>query len=183
MSTNMEKGSYYKKVLEALLFCSGKALKLRELSGLIPELSSKEISLLIEELKRDYEDRGVRIVEVAGGFRVETAPEVAEFIRNYLNPKSFRWTKPLLETLAIVAYYQPITRAEISAKRGGIEVGPLLKILLERGLIRVVGKKPIPGRPALYGTTNFFLEYFGLKSLDDLPPLKELDRLKGEEVI
>ncbi len=113
---------------------------------------------------------------------MESNPEVSEYLKKFFQPRSFRWTKPLLETLAIVAYFQPITRAEISAKRGGVEVSPHLKTLLERGFIKVVGRKAIPGRPALYGTTTYFLEYFGLNSLQDLPPLEELEKLlmKGE---
>ncbi|MCS7200180.1 MAG: SMC-Scp complex subunit ScpB [Caldimicrobium sp.] len=183
MSLSPEQRKYYKKAIEALIFCAGKAIKIGELSKIMRELSTSEILELIEELRKDYEDRGIRITEVAGGFRAESAPEVAEILRSYLGPKNFRWSKALLETLAIIAYYQPVTRTEISAMRGGVEVGPLLKVLLERGFIRVVGKKQVPGRPALYGTTGFFLEYFGLKSLEELPPLRELERIVGKEDI
>lgn len=175
----IEKRDFYKRVIEAILFCAGKPVKLREIVKVLEGISSAEVLRILEELKKDFEGRGVRIVEVAEGYRVESAPETAEYLKRYLKPKEFKWTKPLLETLAIIAYFQPITRAEISAKRGGVEVGPLLRLLLERGLIKVVGKKPIPGRPALYGTTEFFLEYFGLKSLQDLPSLTELEKLLG----
>jgi len=168
---------FYKKVIEALLFCAGKSLKTKEISEICDNLSISEVKKILEELKKDYLERGVRLVEVADGYRIETIPEVADYIKKLFKPKKFRWTKALLETLAIIAYFQPITRAEISAKRGGVDVSSSLKILLENDFIEIVGKKPVPGRPALYGTTKFFLEYFGLKSLEDLPPLEELKKL------
>lgn len=174
--------SFYKKVIEAILFCAGRAVKVKELLALFEnQLSQRELEDILEELKRDYEFRGVRILPVAGGFRVESSQEVSEYLKKFFQPKSFKWTKPLLETLAIIAYFQPITRAEISAKRGGVEVSPHIKTLLERGFIRVVGRKAVPGRPALYGTTTYFLEYFGLNSLQDLPPLEELEKLMLKE--
>ncbi len=174
--------NFYKKVIEAVLFCAGRSVKVNEFITLFEkELSSKEIEGLLEELQKEYEGRGVRILPVAGGFRVESDPEVALYLKKFFQPRSFRWTKPLLETLAIIAYFQPITRAEISAKRGGVEVSPHIKTLLERGFVKVVGRKEVPGRPALYGTTNYFLEYFGLNSLKDLPPLEELEKLIQRE--
>jgi len=173
---------FYKKVIEAILFCAGRPVRVKELVSLFEnQISPKEIESILEELQREYEFRGVRILPVAGGFRVESDPEVSEYLRKFLQPRTFKWTKPLLETLAIIAYFQPITRAEISAKRGGVEVSPHLKTLLERGFIKVVGRKEVPGKPALYGTTNYFLEYFGLNSLKDLPPLEELEKLIHQE--
>jgi len=182
--TNLqEKRGFFKKVIEALLFCAGRPVKVRELATFFKDLLSvAEIEELLEELQRDYVERGVKIFPVAGGFRVESDPEVGDYLRRFFQPKTFKWSKALLETLAIIAYFQPITRAEISAKRGGVEVSPYLKVLLEKGLIKVVGRKPIPGRPALYGTTPFFLEYFGLNSLQDLPPLEEIEKLMPKEV-
>lgn len=176
-----DRKSLYRKVLEAIVFCAGKPIKPKDIVKVFEDLTPREVEAIFQELKRDYEGRGIRITEVAGGYRAESAPEVSEYLKRFFKPKEIRWSKPLLETLAIIAYFQPISRAEISAKRGGVEVGPLLKVLLERGFIRVVGRKPIPGRPALYGTTDFFLEYFGLKSLQDLPPISELEKLMGEE--
>ena len=173
----MRELKFYKKVIEALLFCAGKSLKAKEISEICDNLPISEVKKILEELKKDYLERGVRLAEVAEGYRFETIPEVADYIKRLLKPKKFRWTKALLETLAIIAYFQPITRAEISAKRGGIDVSSSLKTLLENDFIEIVGKKRVPGRPALYGTTKFFLEYFGLKSLDELPPLEELKKL------
>jgi segregation and condensation protein B len=176
-----EQRSLYKKIIEALLFCAGKPLKIKDIQGVIENISPSEIENILEELKLDYSNRGLRIVEVANGYRVESAPEVSEYLKKYFQPQGIKWTRALLETLAIIAYFQPISRAEISAKRGGVEVGPFLKSLLERGFIKIVGRKAVPGRPALYGTTSFFLEYFGLKSLEDLPPLGEMEKLLQKE--
>jgi segregation and condensation protein B len=176
-----EKRNFYKKVIEALLFCAGKPLKIKDLQGIIEDLSTSEIKEILEELMMEYGQRGLRIVEVASGYRVESAPEIADYLKKFFQPQGIKWTKALLETLAVIAYFQPITRAEISAKRGGVEVGPHLKNLLERGFIRIAGRKSVPGRPALYGTTSFFLEYFGLKSLQDLPPLSEIEKLLQRE--
>ncbi|PMP68939.1 MAG: SMC-Scp complex subunit ScpB [Thermodesulfobacterium geofontis] len=173
----MKDQTFYKKVIEALLFCAGRSLKIKEISEICDKIPVSEVKSILEELKNDYSERGIRIAEVAEGYRMETIPEVAEYLKKLLKPKKFRWTKALLETLAIIAYFQPITRAEISAKRGGVDVSNSLKILLENDFIEIVGKKNFPGRPALYGTTKFFLEYFGLKSLKDLPPLEELKKL------
>jgi segregation and condensation protein B len=173
----MKDKGFYKKVIEALLFCAGRSLKAKEISEICDKLPVSEVKKIVEELKADYSDRGLRISEVAEGYRIETIPEVSDYLKKLLKPRKFKWTKALLETLAIIAYFQPITRAEISAKRGGVDVSSSLKILLENDFIEVVGRKPVPGRPALYGTTKFFLEYFGLKSLNDLPPIEELKNL------
>ncbi|MFN3567549.1 MAG: SMC-Scp complex subunit ScpB [Caldimicrobium sp.] len=176
-----DKRDYFKKVIEALLFCAGKPIKIKEIADILEKkLTIEEITSILAELQREYSERGIRIAQVAGGFRVETAPEVAPYIKKLFPSQGIRWSKPLLETLAIIAYFQPITKAEISAKRGGVEVSPLIRTLLEKKFIRIVGRKNIPGRPLLYGTTSFFLEYFGLKSLDDLPPLSELEKILSE---
>jgi len=171
----------YKKVIEALLTCSGRPLKLKEISKICDDLPIEVVRNILEELKEEYKDRGIQLVEVAGGFRMESSPEVASYLRKFFKPKGFKWTKPLLETLAIVAYFQPITRAEVSAKRGGVDVSGSLKILLEKGFIEVAGRKEVPGRPILYKTSRFFLEYFGLKSIKDLPPLEELRKLVRQD--
>lgn len=173
----MKDQKFYKKVIEALLFCAGRSLKLKEISEICDKLPIDEVRKILEELKNDYSERGIRLAEVAEGYRMETIPESAEYLKKLLKPKKFRWTKALLETLAIIAYFQPITRAEISAKRSGVDVSSSLRVLLENDFIEIVGRKNLPGRPVLYGTTKFFLEYFGLKSLDDLPPLEELKKL------
>jgi len=171
-------GDLIKKALEAILLASGKTIRLKELKVLFPEVSEEDLRNLLYELVLEYQGRGIRIREVAGGFRMETVPEVSEYVRAYLKPKPQRLSRAALETLAVIAYYQPITRAEIERMRG-VDASASLKILLERELIRVVGRKEVPGRPLLYGTTEKFLEVFGLKDLRDLPPLEELKRLSG----
>jgi len=171
-------GGLIKKALEAILLASGKTIRLKELKVLFPEVSEEDLRNLLYELVLEYQGRGIRIREVAGGFRMETVPEVSEYVRAYLKPKPQRLSRAALETLAVIAYYQPITRAEIERMRG-VDASASLKILLERELIRVVGRKEVPGRPLLYGTTEKFLEVFGLKDLRDLPPLEELKRLSG----
>ncbi len=176
MSHNPDK-ELYTKVAEAMLFCAGRAVKPEELAKICEGLSLKEAREIFESLQEKYSQGGIRINRVAGGFRMETVEEVSPYLKKFLAKKGFKWTKSLLETLAIIAYFQPITRAEIAAKRGGVDPSGSIRTLIERGFIKIVGKKDIPGRPLLYGTTQFFLEYFGLNSLKDLPPLEELKKL------
>ena len=178
MSHSPEKALYI-KVAEAMLFCAGRAVKPEELVRVCEGLTLREAKEIFETLLKEYSERGIRIAKVAGGFRMETVPEVSPYLKKFLSPRGFKWTRSLMETLAIIAYFQPITRAEISAKRGGIDASSSIKALIERGFVKVVGKKDTPGRPLLYGTTDFFLEYFGLNSLKDLPPLDELKKLVG----
>ena len=173
----MENG-LLKKALEAILLASGRTVKPRELKVLFPGVSEEDLWRVFSELVLEYRGRGIRIREVAGGFRMETVPEVAEYVRAYLKPKPQKLSRAALETLAVIAYYQPITRAEVERMRG-VDASASLKVLLERQLIRVVGRKEVPGRPLLYGTTERFLEVFGLKDLKDLPPLEELKKLLG----
>ncbi len=168
-----------KKALEAILLAAGGPVRPGELKEVWPGVEEEDLRAMFQELAEEYKDRGIRIREVAGGWRMETAPEVAEEVRSYLRPRPRRLSAAALETLAIIAYHQPITRAEIEARRGVDSSGPL-RFLLEAGFIRVVGRKQIPGRPLLYGTTEYFLEFFGLRSLQDLPPLEEIRKLAGK---
>ncbi len=167
-----------KRALEAILLAAGRPVRIKELLEIFPGTSEPELQAVLKDLMATYQERGIRIREVAGGYRLETAPEVAEYVRAYLRPKPRRLSPAALETLALIAYHQPITRAEIEAARGVDSSGPL-RLLLEKGFIRVVGRKEVPGRPILYGTTDYFLEFFGLKSLKDLPPIEEIRKLSG----
>jgi segregation and condensation protein B len=133
----------------------------------------------ILRLQEVYATRGIRLVAVAGGFAFRTAPEVAEYVREATAQKPVKLTRAQLETLAILAYRQPMTRPEIDDVRG-VDSGPVLKLLLERHLVRILGKKEEPGRPLLYGTTPTFLELFGLRSIRDLPTLREFTELTEE---
>jgi segregation and condensation protein B len=139
----------------------------------------KQVRELLKELEDAYAGRGIVLGEVAGGWLFRTSVEYAPFVREMSSEKPVRLTRAQVETLAITAYRQPITRPEIDDIRG-VDSGATLKLLLERDLVRILGKKDEPGRPILYGTTGQFLEFFGLKSLKDLPTLKEFTELSDE---
>ncbi len=146
------------------------------------KFSRTDIQAALLEIERDYAEnpqRGILLSEVAGGWQFRTRPENSAIIRGFYQTKPTKLTKPSLETLAIVAYRQPITRVEIDAIRG-VDSGGVLKTLLEKNLLRIVGKKDEPGKPMLYGTTQEFLELFQLKSLKDMPTLKEFRELEEE---
>ena len=168
-----------KSVIEALLFVSKRPLRIREIKKVLDEdiqLKELEVLALIEELKIQYiqERRCFRIAEIAGGFQLRTQPEYSPYImRLFKYDQNERLSQPALETLAIVAYRQPITRADIEKIRG-VDVGGLLRMLYDKGLIKILGRKEMPGRTIIYGTTQLFLEHFGLRSLDDLPKAAEL---------
>jgi segregation and condensation protein B len=161
-----------KAIMECLLFAAQEPITIKEMATIM-ELHVEEAEELLAELTLDYNDtdRGLQIQAVAGGYKMTTKPAYAPYVEKLCRPKSNPLSKPALETLAIIAYRQPVTRAEIEAIRG-VKVDHLLSNLLERNLIQEVGRKDTPGRPILYGTTNAFLEYLGLYSLKDLPPLE-----------
>lgn len=168
-----------KQVLEALLFAAEEPLSVRRLSAMIEEASPAMIADLVRELNADYlrESRAFQVQEVAGGFRLVTRPEYATWVRELRAAgASPRLSQAALETLSIVAYKQPVTRAELESIRG-VAVEGVLKTLVEREQVRIVGREEGLGRPLLYGTTDHFLEYFGLPSLDALPRPDELEIL------
>ncbi|PIS34518.1 MAG: SMC-Scp complex subunit ScpB [Candidatus Omnitrophica bacterium CG08_land_8_20_14_0_20_41_16] len=168
-----------KSVMEALLFASEKPLTLEKIRDILDNLSAQEASRLIEELKVEYEqaNRGMRIIEIAGGFQMITASSFAPFLKKLFKDRNIeRLSKPALETLAIIAYKQPLTRSEIELLRN-VNVDGIMKNLLGKNLVRICGRKKTPGNPYVYGTTRQFLEYFGLKSLQDLPRIKEFSAL------
>jgi len=160
-----------KMILEALLLASPEPLTIRRIAEVIG-LDEKDAAILIADLQKEYEQpwRGLAIREMAGGYVLTTRPEVAEYVDRLLQPRSKGLSHAALETLAIIAYRQPITRAEIESVRG-VKVDRALETLLERRLVAEVGRKEAPGRPILYGTTPEFLKYFGLKDLSELPPV------------
>jgi len=163
-----------KTVIEALLFASDRPLMLEQIKDVLDNLAADEIRKNIEELKEDYEktNRGIRIVEIAGGFQMIAPPVFASFLRKlYKQRRAERLSTPALETLAIIAYKQPVTRLEIESIRN-VNVDGMIKSFVEKGLIRITGRKKAPGRPRVYGTTRQFLEHFGLKSLDELPKIE-----------
>jgi len=162
-------------LIEALVFASDRPIKPNELAK-TASAQTKEVKELLEDLKKDYEGRGFQLEEVAGGWIFRTNNVYAPFVRDLTGQRPVKLTRAQIETLAILAYRQPITRPEIDEIRG-VDSGPVLKLLLERDLVRILGKKDEPGRPLLYGTTNHFLEFFGLKSVKDLPTLREFTEL------
>jgi len=170
--------AHLRGLLEALVFASDKPMKPIELARLA-SAPVKQVRELLPELKADYAHRGFVLDEVAGGWLFRTSVQFAPFVRELSAEKPVRLTRAQVETLAIVAYRQPVTRPEIDDIRG-VDSGATLKLLLERDLVRILGKKDEPGRPLLYGTTGQFLEFFGLKSLKDLPTLKEFTELSDE---
>lgn len=168
-----------KRVIEAILFTSGKPVTVGDLKRALSSYGEAKIEKLVRELQAEYERdrRSFQINEIAGGFECATDPKYAPWILKLeLQRKSRQATQSALETLAILAYKQPITRAEIEDLRG-VDVSGVLATLLERNLIKIVGKKEVPGRPFLYGTTDKFLEHFGLKSIADLPDISEIKSL------
>jgi segregation and condensation protein B len=162
-------------LVEALIFAADHPITPKELAR-TASAQTKEVKEVLEELKKDFDGRGIQLEEVAGGYTFRTNPVFAPFVRDLTGQKPVKLTRAQIETLAILAYRQPITRPEIDEIRG-VDSGPVLKLLLERDLVRILGKKDEPGRPLLYGTTNDFLEFFGLKSVKDLPTLREFTEL------
>ena len=179
-----------KRVIEAILFTAGRPVTVQDLKRAATGIGQTKIENLISELKSEYErdGRSFRIQEVAGGFECTTDPKYAPWILKLeLQRKARQATQSALETLAIIAYKQPTTRAEVEDLRG-VDVSGVLTTLTERELIKIVGRKEVPGRPFLYGTTDQFLEHFGLKSIQDLPDLSEIrllieNSVKREELL
>jgi segregation and condensation protein B len=171
-------GETLKNVLESLIFVSDGPVTPKRLAR-AARATIAEVQPLLDELVADYQRRGVHLYYVAGGYQFRSARESADFVKTLVAPKPMRLTRAQLETLAIVAYRQPITRPEVDDVRG-VDSGSSLKMLAERGLIKILGRKDEPGRPLVYGTTPGFLELFGLSSLNELPTLQEFSDLTDE---
>ena len=169
--------SYLRNVIEAALLAAGAPLPVAELTRLFDESarpSVQQVRAVVAALAEEYSGRGIELKETAGGFRIQVRRELAGEISRLWPERASRYSRALLETLALIAYRQPVTRAEIEAVRG-VAVNPnITRTLIERNWVRVVGHRNVPGHPELLGTTREFLDYFGLKSLDELPPLAEL---------
>jgi segregation and condensation protein B len=171
-------GEALKKVLESLIFVSDGPVTAKRLAR-AARATLAEVQPLLDELVADYAPRGVHLYYVAGGYQFRSARETADFVKTLVAPKPVRLTRAQLETLAIIAYRQPITRPEVDDVRG-VDSGSSLKVLTERNLVKILGRKDEPGRPLVYGTTPGFLEFFGLGSLKDLPTLQEFSDLSDE---
>jgi segregation and condensation protein B len=176
---------YVKNVVEAALLAAGRPVTMDELVGVFDERDGSnpdEVKTAIAALTADYESRGLELLEVASGYRIQIKAAVANPVARLWQERPAKYSRALLETLALVAYRQPITRGEIEQIRG-VTVNPhIIKTLLERSWIRVVGHRDVPGKPELLGTTREFLDYFSLKKLDDLPTLAQLKELEDLRV-
>jgi segregation and condensation protein B len=183
---NMETAQL-KLILEAILLAAGRPLSLDQLLATFdlhekPERSAVREAIAL--LQEDYDERGIRVAEVAGGYRIQVRDTMQPWVARLWEEKPARYSRALLETLSLIAYRQPITRGEIEDVRGVAVSSSIMKTLLERDWVHVVGHRDVPGRPAMYGTTKQFLNYFSLKSLNELPSLAELRDLAaiGEEL-
>ncbi len=175
-----------KNIIEAALFAAGKPLTIDHFIDLFEEDSSperSEVRTVLRELQEDYAERGVELIEVSGGYRFQTKADLSPWLKHLQPERSPRYSRAVLETMAIIAYRQPITRREIESIRGISVSTDIMKRLQDYNWIRILAHRDTPGRPALYGTTRAFLDYFNLKNLSDLPPLMELRQIgaSGEE--
>ncbi len=171
-------------ILEALIFASPQPITAKEIGQVLGGVSREDWQKALTELRADYarDERGLHLVEIAGGWQVTTRPEYNDWVRELLDPKTpTRLSIQALETLAVIAYKQPVTLPEIIELRGVKSAG-VIKTLLEKRLIRILGRKEVVGRPILYGTTRQFLLHFGLKDLAELPQIEEFAEVLGEEV-
>jgi len=172
-----------KAIIEAALLAAGQPLSISQMGELFEEgarPTHTELAQVLEVLTADCDGRGVELVEVASGFRYQVKALVHSYVARLWTERQSRYSRALLETLALIAYRQPITRGEIEAVRGVAVSTQIIKTLEEREWIRVIGHRDVPGRPALFGTTRSFLDYFNLKSLDELPTLAEIRDLAME---
>jgi len=172
-----------KSAIEALLFASERPLDVEQLRKALDNMEVSVIRRILEEMKSEYEqnNRGMRVVEIAGGFQMVASPGFSPFLKKLFKERNTeKLSKPALETLAIIAYKQPVTRSEIELLRN-VNVDGVMGSLLDKGLIRIAGRRKVPGRPFVFGTTRQFLEYFGLKSLDELPKMNEFPAMAQDK--
>lgn len=166
-----------KNIVEAALLAAGRPLSLDTLQGLFGEAEQpekRELRQVLERLSEDYQGRGIEVSEVASGWRIQVGEACSSWVSRLWDERPSRYSRALMETLALIAYRQPITRGEIEDIRGVAVSTQIIKTLLEREWVRVLGHRDVPGRPSLYGTTREFLDYFNLKALDELPTLAEI---------
>ncbi len=176
--------SEQRRIIEALVLASNEPVSVQRLAAIVPGLTPAVAKDRINEINTEYQeqDRAFEIWEVAGGFQIRTRAEFSGYVQELRKDRPLRLSQAALETMAIVAYKQPLTRAELELVRG-VDSGAILKSLLDRRLLRLVGHRDVPGRPLIYGTSKRFLEVFGLESLKQLPSLRELEELAREQGI
>ncbi len=169
-----------KNIIEAALLAAARPLSVKQIVELFPfrqRPDKAQVREAIKALQENYDNRGIELIEVASGFRIQVRSSMIDWLTKLWEERPPRYSRALMETLALVAYRQPITRGDIENVRGVAVSTNIMRTLLERGWVRVVGHRDVPGKPALYGTTPQFLDYFGLKKLDNLPPLSEIKDL------
>lgn len=173
-----------RKIVEALILASPEPLSAARLADIVPRLTPAKAKKLVSELRDEYTklDLGFEIWEVAGGYQLRTLPEYAAYVKQLQRERALRLSRAALETLAVIAYKQPVTRAEVEHIRG-VDVGAVMRGLVERRLVRIAGHREVPGRPMLYGTSKRFLEVFGLNRLEDLPTLRDLKELAPPDLL
>lgn len=175
-----------KSIVEAVLFAANQPMTTKQIQQTFPEIEQpalEDIQAAIEIIKLEYATRPIELKQVASGFRFQVRPELSRWVSRLFEEKPPRYSRALLETLAIIAYRQPVTRGDIEDIRGVSVSSGIMQTLLEREWIRVVAHKEVPGRPGLYGTTKQFLDYFNIKSLNELPTLQEIAHLDLDESI
>ncbi len=167
-----------KQIVEALILASPEPVTAQRLAQIVPYLKPAKAKELVAELGKEYEeqDRAFEVWEVAGGYQIRTRAEFSGYLRELQAERPLRLSRAALETLSVIAYKQPVTRAEVEHVRG-VDVGATVRSLVDRKLVRIAGHREVPGRPMLYATTKRFLEVFGLPKLDDLPTLREIEEL------
>lgn len=171
-------------IIEAAIMVAGQPLTVAAMQNLFTEEerpSTSDIKAILTAIKQRYEDGGIELHEVASGFRFQTKADLSPWLSRLWEERAARYSRAFMETLALIAYRQPITRAEIEEVRGVTVSSHIMKTLTEREWVRVIGYRDVPGKPAIYGTTKGFLDYFNLKSLTDLPTLAEFKDLKAQE--
>lgn len=182
-STPVEAESEIKCIVEALLFATEQPMTVKQLQAVFPELErpeSQKIQEAIDALRYDYKNQAIGLHQVASGYRFQVKLDMAKWVARLFAEKPPKYSRALLETIAIIAYQQPVTRGDIEEIRGVSVSSTMIQTLLERDWIKVLGHKEVPGRPALYATTKQFLDYFNLDSLDGMPALQELQALALE---
>jgi segregation and condensation protein B len=174
-----------RRIAEAIILASSEPIAPSRIAAVLPDCNPSQVRALVDELNAEYAEqrRAFEIWEVAGGYQVRSLPEFAPYLRQVQSSRALRLSPAALETLAVIAYRQPVTRAEIEHIRG-VDAGAVLRSLLDRQLVRIAGHREVPGRPIVYGTSRRFLEVFGLAKLGDLPALRAIDALseaQGED--
>ena len=174
--------SEQRRVVEALIMASSEPVSADRLARIVPQLTAAGAKDLVNELNTEYQDSGraFEVWEVAGGFQLRTLAEFSGYLQQLRKERPLRLSQAALETLSIIAYKQPVTRADLEEVRG-VDTGAVVRGLLDRRLLRIAGHRDVPGRPLLYGTSRRFLEVFGLESIKDLPALRELEELAREQ--